>query len=89
MVYSNVIVDVTISRRSFFFGQSRAKVRQILWETCRPIWPLLFPVPNFPEIAVLKVNRSIRSNRPPGPEIGTAWNSQHFAQGAFCLRSLN
>ena len=26
MVFSNVIVDVTISRRSFVFGQSRAKV---------------------------------------------------------------
>ena len=26
MVISNVIVDVTISRRSFAFGQSRAKV---------------------------------------------------------------
>ena len=26
MVLSNVIVDVTISRRSFVFGQSRAKV---------------------------------------------------------------
>ena len=26
MVISNVIVDVTISRRSFVFGQSRAKV---------------------------------------------------------------
>ena len=26
MVFSDVIVDVTISRRSFVFGQSRAKV---------------------------------------------------------------
>ena len=26
MVFSNVIVDVTIPRRSFLFGQSRAKV---------------------------------------------------------------
>ena len=26
MVLSNVIVDVTITRRSFMFGQSRAKV---------------------------------------------------------------
>ena len=26
MVFSNVIVDLTISRRSFVFGQSRAKV---------------------------------------------------------------
>ena len=26
MVFSNVIVDVTISRRSFVFGQLRAKV---------------------------------------------------------------
>ena len=26
MVFSNVIVDVTIPRRSFVFGQSRAKV---------------------------------------------------------------
>ena len=26
MVFSNVIVDVTISRRSFVFGQSRAKI---------------------------------------------------------------
>ena len=26
MVFSNVFVDVTISRRSFVFGQSRAKV---------------------------------------------------------------
>ena len=26
MVFSNVIVDVTISRRSFVFGHSRAKV---------------------------------------------------------------
>jgi len=26
MVFSNVIVDITISRRSFVFGQSRAKV---------------------------------------------------------------
>ena len=26
MVISNVIVDVTISRRSFVFGQSRAKI---------------------------------------------------------------
>ena len=26
MVFRNVIVDVTISRRSFVFGQSRAKV---------------------------------------------------------------
>ena len=28
MVFSNVIVDVTISRRSFVFGQSRAKVSE-------------------------------------------------------------
>ena len=26
MVFSNVIVDITISRRSFVFSQSRAKV---------------------------------------------------------------
>ena len=63
--------------------------RQILWEICRPICALLFPLLNFPEIEVLKVNVSIRCNRPPGPEIGTAWYSQHPAQGAFCLRSLN
>ena len=29
MVFSNVIVDVTISRRSFVFGQSRAKVSAV------------------------------------------------------------
>ena len=29
MVFSNVIVDVTISRRSFEFGQSRAKVSAV------------------------------------------------------------
>ena len=29
MVFSNVIVDVTISRRSFVFGQSRAKVTAV------------------------------------------------------------
>jgi len=53
--------------------------RQTLWEICRPMCPLLFPVPNFPGTEVLKVNGSIRCNRPPGPEIGTAWYSQHPA----------
>ena len=42
MVLSNVIVDVTISRRSFVFGQSRAKVSAGFTKVSRQSQHLIF-----------------------------------------------
>ena len=59
--------------------------RQILWEICRPICALLFPVLNFPELRSWKWMYLFDVTVLQGPKSAL----QHPAQGAFCLRSLN